>query len=785
MIRICYLVLGFLSATFLHSCGTPVGDAAGTPIGGSNGNAGSTDSGNGGDSGAVGDDTSGSSAQRPSRTDGDSVADVTTGDNSSGSGQSQAPSGVSARVRNESTFSADVFMRFVADDTVVHLAFVRALPGTVTTVVSPRRADLIEMSGQDDGGRALERKTLRLGIDFDVGRPGEYVISPADSDPPDNPPVDPTPPGITMLAPAGDVALALGATLLVKWEDSTPGTGAVVQLFLRPEGSVDRAEWVALGPGVDAALDGLNDQLVVVLEGVASGTYEIVGEISRGDDVATSVAPGRVEVIADPANMPPVLSIVSPTALVEIANGESLLIEWTDDDPDNNAVITFSLAGAAGSGTPGGTFPISPPIAEDPDGNSADSATLTVSGVLPGLYDLVGTISDGELVGTDRVEGVVRVLAEATNDAPQITLLEPASDIEVGHGESFLVRWSDSDANDNARISLTLDPFPAVGAPDRSPALLVSSLAEDAEQAGDEILIGIPTQVAKGSYRVKGEITDGISTAVSWAPGIVYFGVSTASSPQLTLSAPSTDVRTRLGETVDVRAEAPVIPSGGRVRLYLSNINFGGVTRSEITPPVLNIGDVTTLALSDSPGAIPNDAWPRQFELVGELTVDGAVVTSDTAPGTVWIRQEVVVKSISVNYTCPAPVSPNEREVSGLEIQWYGGGYTERDAHADVEFWLLPDADDAPPSASGDRQHRLIHTASESPNLLRIVQLPLQRIFLIPVRIEDGLGSTMVPDDYYLRTRVQSSEFGAIVSPAFQDDGEDHPFPIPICGLVR
>ena len=85
----------------------------------------------------------------------------------------------------------------------------------------------------------------------------------------------------------------------------------------------------------------------------------------------------------------------------------------------------------AGTGISVGTFTIGPPIAEDPDGEVWDTADLAIEGLLPGTYDLVGTIDDGELVGSARVEQVVQILPSPENDPPQIEVIEPAADVRI------------------------------------------------------------------------------------------------------------------------------------------------------------------------------------------------------------------------------------------------------------------------------------------------------------------------------------------------------------------
>ena len=83
---------------------------------------------------------------------------------------------IRARVRNESSARADVTMRFIREDSIVHLAFVRVLPATITTVASPEAAEVVELSGLDDRGRALSGATFVFGVDFDETAPAEYTV---------------------------------------------------------------------------------------------------------------------------------------------------------------------------------------------------------------------------------------------------------------------------------------------------------------------------------------------------------------------------------------------------------------------------------------------------------------------------------------------------------------------------------------------------------------------------------------------------------------------------------
>lgn len=754
-VRVWLCVLGLLSGLLFATCGQPVTPGNGDVADPGDGNVvdpGEPDAGDPTPPGGDGEDP-------PS----DSVSDVTTGDGTDPGATPPVRGTVAARVRNESAFQADVTLRFIARELVAHLAFIRVLPDTVTTVVSPELADTLEASGFDERGQTLASKVLTFGIDFDESTPAEYVIpgDPADdSDPSDPPPDEDDLPTLILLEPADDTVLTLGSTLLVTWTDSSTSAGAVVRIWLR---SVDAAsELIPVGPAVDATMDGVNDELVITLEDIEPRVYEVIGMIDDGITQVTSVAPGRVQVEVDPGNVAPLLTILSPQELTEVHNGDVLLVTWSDEDEDSNALITFSLVESGSSGSGEEPFVISPPLEEDPDEPGADRALLTIpDDALLGLYDLLGTIYDGLAVGTARVEGVVLVV----NDPPWLELTEPDGDIVVGFGESVRVAWTDSDGNDNALIDLWLDPHPAYGAPDRDEVLLLSSLEEDDPE--DDVTLDIPGGVSRGTYRVKGEITDGVEAMVTWAQGIIYFGVAPA---DVSLVEPSTDVRTRVGETVPITVITTDPPAGAEVRFHLSNVAYDGSTEVDVTNLVQNAGTELTFPALAADMPIPNDAWPRRFDLQAELIVDGVVLASDVAPGLVWIRQEVEIVDVTVNYTCPGgdPISPGDRQAVGVTITWYGGGFEERDTHANVAFWLTGDGA-IPPTGGIDNQHKMIHIAPESPRIERTAELVLRRIMAEAIREEDGLVVALESGFYWLRTVVDPEGFGSIMSEPYPD----------------
>jgi len=485
------------------------------------------------------------------------VGDVTAADAlpDESSGHDLPATGAIAKVRNESAYPADVTIRFVEDETVVYLAFVHVLPGTETSVSSAKPADTVRLSGVDERGLALAGVSLVYGVDFDDAAPALYTI-PATETQPGDPPTDtaspsedvpviepplvvpPTyvPPAVTVWEPAADLTLVAGETFTVRWQDSSPLASTVVWLGLRSLDRGETTELLLLGPAVGAALDGLNDRFLAVVQGVPPGFYEVVARIDDGLTAVSSAAPGHVEIQQTAENVAPQLTIVAPAQPVELSSDAVLYVAWMDADPDDNATIVFSVEPTELRGALGGSFVISPPVAEDPDGPLADAARLTLEGVLPGLYDLIGTIDDGQLVGSDRVVGAVHILAEPDNDPPTLTLLDPTADTDVQSGGSFLVSWTDSDVNDNARLSLLLDTDLELSELDGDEILLVAGISEDEDGPGDRILLGVPAGVAAGVYRVVGALTDGQVVVLAAAPGLLRIGEQRAADDTLPAS---------------------------------------------------------------------------------------------------------------------------------------------------------------------------------------------------------------------------------------------------------
>ena len=180
---------------------------------------------------------------------------------------------------------------------------------------------------------------------------------------------------------------------------------------------------------------------------------------------------------------------------------------------------------------------------------------------------------------------------------------------------------------------------------------------------------------------------------------------------------------------------------------------------------------------------IPNHEWPRQFELLAEAAVDNEEL-STTAPGLVWIRQEVELAEVRmVNYACSVTdrVTVTDSPFIGLEISWGGGGFGNwREMLEPVQFWLSKDQA-IPQNNEDDAYHRMMYDGDlESPGLsTRLTRIDLAQAFGIDVHLPEGaeIGELEIPlntGEYYVMAVVETVRFGRVVSPAY-------PQPIEVC----
>lgn len=149
---------------------------------------------------------------------------------------------------------------------------------------------------------------------------------------------------------------------------------------------------------------------------------------------------GRFFVKTNGVNLAPQIVFIDPAQAVA-TNGQSIVIRWSDTDPDSNAAISFYYD-SDNSGEDGTL--IADQIEEDPDG-TADCYTWQIDG-LEGTYYLYAVIQDG--LSTTTVYNSAAVTIDHT--PPQVTA-DPAGGV---YGEPVQVVLT---ADESAHIHYTLD----------------------------------------------------------------------------------------------------------------------------------------------------------------------------------------------------------------------------------------------------------------------------------------------------------------------------------------
>jgi len=733
-----------------------------------------------------------------------SLSDVVVNGGQGGVGQPVPDVSVArTRVRNESVGrQVDVTVRFIRDDIVVHLAFVRVLPETATTVLSSHLVDTVEVFGNDSDGNALESAEFLFGRDFSDANPVEYIVfdDHVEIDRP-TPPIDEvTPPGevvpiaastIALLEPAHDVSGVLGSTLIARWTDFTELPNTVVRLFLRPVLGGSRGGLISVGPAIGAALDGINDEFRIVLHGVSPGVYELVAALDDGVALVTSVAPGLISIVSPPVegNRPPLLtiSVVGGPGVIALEPNDVLEVRWEDFDPDDNATIVFTLEPSNPGDAALGAFQISPPFAEDPDGPAADRALLSVRDVLPGLYDLVGTISDGVLMDVARLPRAVRVRqpTEQQNTAPTITLHEPARDFDTWAGSSFKARWTDADPDSDARITLFLDPYPFSSVRDGNEFVLFDSISEDG--GTDELLIGISDLVPVGEYQLGALISDGIAEQESRAPGVVIVVDPPDDKDEVD---PPTEgpvdgqlnidpVVPEVG-SVSSRIVSLLIPiSGERVpgmpeRVTLSNVPHGGDTTVSFVPEEWSVERGSAIRVAMPVDLISNRAWPRKFDVYMELSGSNSLQPGERDVPVVWLPQRAeLTGAAAMGFACgvSGELLTNNARFEGFEVSFFGGGLAEEDPGAQVGIWLSSNGV-VPTSGAEDATHRLLWIGPGSPNAEHTVRVDLDTAYfgrdalLTPAGGSAGDRPVLEAGNYHIVAVADFRDYGRSMTPA-------------------
>ncbi len=123
--------------------------------------------------------------------------------------------------------------------------------------------------------------------------------------------------------------------------------------------------------------------------------------------------------------------------------------------------------------------------------------------------------------GTAPTPFLVNGPGQPGNDPPTLTIIEPVDNVTRPQGAPLLIRWNDSDSDDNASIS-----FELIDSSTNARVPLVNGLDENDLIGPDSVPVGT-SLIPEGSYFLLGTIDDGVNDPVETFASIG--GVATAS----------------------------------------------------------------------------------------------------------------------------------------------------------------------------------------------------------------------------------------------------------------
>lgn len=96
------------------------------------------------------------------------------------------------------------------------------------------------------------------------------------------------------------------------------------------------------------------------------------------------------------------------------------------------------------------------------------------------------------------------------NDVPTLQILEPTANITIGRGDNFLIRWTDSDTDSNAKIS-----FDVVNTVTNVAIALVRNINENDTglESGPDSFTAGSSLIPTGTYYLRGVIDDSVNRA--------------------------------------------------------------------------------------------------------------------------------------------------------------------------------------------------------------------------------------------------------------------------------
>ena len=162
---------------------------------------------------------------------------------------------------------------------------------------------------------------------------------------------------------------------------------------------------------------------------------------------------------------------------------------------------------------------------------------------------------------TDTTTPVTASGTKRVNTPPSITVTSPSSDLVISQGDEFDIAWDDTDPDDNAVITIFLDPDSNPGSGNE--LLVIAGRQEDPDGPlndsieVDTALLNIPV----GAYRIIATIQDASGATVTHSPSLIVQvlpeGISPGNDPpKIKIVEPTENIGAVQGDTICVVWEA-------------------------------------------------------------------------------------------------------------------------------------------------------------------------------------------------------------------------------------
>ena len=168
-------------------------------------------------------------------------------------------------------------------------------------------------------------------------------------------------------------------------------------------------------------------------------------------------------------------------------------------------------------------------------------------GVFLALAGLTWSVTGILSCGSAPTPFIIQTPSGIGNETPTLVFEQPNADITLGQGNPFLIEWRDTDRDDNAIISFSLE---ATDSP--IVVLLAGDIKEDSDD--DSFTVLTTNTISPGTYNLLGTIADSVNPPVeplynpclTWALPRGMFWTSRANRPRSrpTRAAPTTRTAT-------------------------------------------------------------------------------------------------------------------------------------------------------------------------------------------------------------------------------------------------